>query len=169
VADPLLDALASLDGMGRPLFSALRALPLPASPGGRLWRAAELVREHRGDGHLAAAVALGFEALTLNVLTELWLGYALGEYSGTRGMSAEAQAAAIDALQARGWVADGVLTPAGQAARDELESATDVSQQALVDALGPSIESIIDQAAAISDSIVAAKSFPTDPRKRAGG
>ena len=40
IADPLLDALDGLDGMGRPLFSALRELPLPTTPQGRLWRAA---------------------------------------------------------------------------------------------------------------------------------
>jgi len=52
IADPLLEAVERLDGLGRPLFSGLRALPVPPSPAGRLWRAAELVREHRGDGHL---------------------------------------------------------------------------------------------------------------------
>jgi helix-turn-helix protein len=59
LADTLLDALRPLDGSARPLFSGLRELPVPADPNGRLWRAAELVREHRGDGHLAACVAAG--------------------------------------------------------------------------------------------------------------
>ena len=56
LAEPLLEALGGLDGLGRALFAALRSLPLPTSPSGRLWRAAELVREHRGDSHLAALV-----------------------------------------------------------------------------------------------------------------
>ncbi len=89
IADPLLRALDGLDGLGRPLFSALRSLPVPSSPGGRLWRAAELVREHRGDGHLAALVAAGLDAVEANVLTERWLGFGLGEYSATRGFGTE--------------------------------------------------------------------------------
>ena len=48
LADRLQPALDGLDGMGRPLFRALRALPLPNTASGRLWRSAELVREHRG-------------------------------------------------------------------------------------------------------------------------
>jgi hypothetical protein len=85
LADPLLAALDSLDALGRPLFGGLRALPVPSSGAGRLWRAAELVREHRGDGHLAVLVGAGLGAVEANVLTELWLGFGLGEYSGTRG------------------------------------------------------------------------------------
>src|SRR4051812_3009016 len=38
IADPLLAALATVDGLGRPLFSALRGLPLPETAHGRLWR-----------------------------------------------------------------------------------------------------------------------------------
>ena len=69
----LLGALDGLDGVGRPLFSALRQLPVPIDPFGRAWRASELVREHRGDGDLAASVAAGLDMVTMNVLTELWL------------------------------------------------------------------------------------------------
>ena len=62
------------------------ACRVPTSPHGRLWRAAELVREHRGDGHLAAVVAAGIEHVAINVLTELWVGFGVGEYSATRGL-----------------------------------------------------------------------------------
>ena len=169
LADELCDVIASLDGMGRPLFSALRALPIPDTAAGRLWRAAELVREHRGDGHLAACVAAGLDAVTMNVFTELWLGFGLGDYSGTRGFGPDRLAEAFNFLEARGWAADGVLSPAGRQARLAIETATDVSQQVLVAALGGSIEHIIDRASHISDRVLAAKAFPTDPRKRAAG
>jgi hypothetical protein len=169
VADPLLAALAVLDGMGRPLFSALRGLPLPGSPHGRLWRAAELVREHRGDGHLAAVVAAGVDRLSINVITELWVGYGVGEYSFTRGLDAEKLAATVASLEARGLVADGALTPAGRTLRDGLEDATDVSQRQLIEALGDGIDPIIEATEAVSAAILAAKGFPTDPRKRAAG
>jgi hypothetical protein len=169
VADPLLTALGQVDGMGRPLFSALRDLPVPASPHGRLWRAAELVREHRGDGHLAAVVASGVDMLTINVLTELWVGFVVGEYSFTRGLSSDQLAATTASLEAQGLVTAGVLTPAGRALRDSLEDATDLSQQQLVAALGDELDAIVAAADTISAAIVAAPAFPSDPRKRAAG
>jgi hypothetical protein len=169
VADPLLDALAGLDGLGRPLFSALRGLPLPPSPHGRLWRAAELVREHRGDGHLACVVAAGLDMTTVNVLTELWLGFDAGEYSATRGLSPDRLAEAMAALEADHLVADGRLTAAGRATRDELEEATDRSQRQLVAALGDRLDPLVVAADAISTVLVEARAFPSDPRKRAAG
>ena len=169
IADPLLRAVGTLDGLGRPLFSALRALPVPASPGGRLWRAAELVREHRGDGHLAALVAAGLDAVEANVLTERWLGFALGEYSATRGFGADALAGGASRLQARGWMEGDELTDSGRAARAAIETSTDAGQDALVEACGEDLEDVIARAADISRRLVEARAFPADPRKRAGG
>lgn len=169
IADPLLRAVGSLDGLGRPLFSALRSLPVPSSPGGRLWRAAELVREHRGDAHLAALVGAGLDAVEANVLTERWLGFALGEYSATRGFGAEALADAVSRLQARGWMDGDDLTGPGRAARDAIEATTDAGQQALVDACGADVDTIIALAAGVSARLVEERAFPADPRKRAGG
>jgi hypothetical protein len=169
VADPLLAALDGLEGLGRPLFSALRALPLPDTAPGRLWRAAELVREHRGDGHLAAAAVAGFDAASLNVLTELWLGYGFGEYSGTRGFSTERLEAALAWLKERGWVDGPEITGSGIGARLALEDATSAAQAPLIAALRSDLDGLVDRAEAISQRILDAGSFPTDPRKRAGG
>ncbi|HYN35173.1 MAG TPA: hypothetical protein VES40_21290 [Ilumatobacteraceae bacterium] len=169
IADPLFRAVDGLDGLGRPLFSALRSLPVPSSPGGRLWRAAELVREHRGDGHLAALVAAGLDAVEANVLTERWLGFGLGEYSATRGFGPDALADGVSRLQARGWMEGDELTDPGRAARAAIEAATDAGQQALVEACGDQLDQIIRLAADISTRLVDARSFPADPRKRAGG
>jgi hypothetical protein len=169
VADPLFDALAGLDPLGRPLFSALRELPVPALPSGRLWRAAELVREHRGDGHLAALVSAGLDAAEANVLTERWLGFGLGEYSATRGFAPDALAAAVARLEARGWMAGDDLTDAGRRARVDIEASTDASQAGLIEALGSALDSVVAGADAISARLIEARSFPADPRKRAGG
>jgi hypothetical protein len=169
LADPLLDALDQLDGIGRPLFSGLRELPLPPTPQGRLWRAAELVREHRGDGHIAAGVAAGLDPVELNVLTELWIGYPIGEYTGTRGYGPDQIASTVARLTARGWISDGALTPEGRAARDQLEADTDVSQHDLITRLGDQLEGMIAACEEISDRILAVPAFPSDPRKRAGG
>ncbi len=169
IADPLLAVLADLDGLGRPLFSALRSLPVPTSPAGRLWRAAELVREHRGDGHLAALVAAGLTAVEANVLTERWLGFGLGEYSATRGFGPPQLGAAVANLQARGWMDGDDLTDRGRAARVRIEDVTDASQEALIEGCGAGLDGIIAKAGDISTRLVAARAFPADPRKRAGG
>jgi len=169
ISAPLLAALEGLDGMGRPLFSGLRAMPLSKDAGGRLWQAAEMVREHRGDGHVAALVVADLDAVEANILTELWLGYAVGEYTQTRGFAAETIAHAAERLSKRGWMHAGELTPAGIAARLEIEEATDRSQSRLVELLGDECEFIIERANAVSERIVAAAWFPPDPRKRAAG
>ena len=169
IADPLLTGLDGLDGLGRPLFSALRALERPATAAGRLWRAAELVREHRGDGHLAVLLAAGLGAAEANVLTEVWLGFGLGEYSGTRGFGPDALAGAAASLERRGWLEGDRLTDTGREARVAIEASTDAGEQRLIDSYGPSIDDLIAGAEEISARLIAARSFPADPRKRAGG
>jgi hypothetical protein len=169
IADPLLEALAGVDVLGRPLFAALRSLPLPTTPSGRLWRAAELVREHRGDAHLAALVGAGLDAVEANVLTERWLGFGLGEYSATRGFGPEALDAAVKRLRGRGWMAGNDLTDVGRRARVGVEAATDAGQASLVSALGSRLDGLVAAAQSISTRLVDARSFPADPRKRAGG
>jgi hypothetical protein len=169
LADCLLAATANLSGAGRPLFSGLQGMPVPDGPHARLWRATDLVREHRGDGHLAACVSAGLDPVEMNVLTELWIGYPAGEYSSTRGFTPETIDGALERMRARGWVDGASLTDRGSAARDAIEDATDLSQQALVAALGDQAEWAIESANAIAEQIVAAGAFGSDGLKRAAG
>ena len=72
-ADLAAKAATGAPTEGRVLYAALRALPLPQEPVARLWHAATLLREHRGDGHIAALVAAGIggtEAHVLHALSE---------------------------------------------------------------------------------------------------
>src|SRR3954447_25162893 len=64
--------LAATDVAGRPLFAGLVSLPWPADPLGRLWHATNLLREYRGDVHVAANVAAGLTGLQMNLMTEYW-------------------------------------------------------------------------------------------------
>ena len=169
LSEPLLAAVQDLDVLARPLFGGLRELPLPQDPHGRLWRAAELVREHRGDGHLGACLAAGLDAVEANILTELWTGYGPGEYAATRGFSSERIAATVVRLEERGWVSGGQLTDEGLTVRLGIEEATDRSQQELIANLGDQIEGLITRANQFSARIVAANGSPVDPRKRAAG
>ena len=59
---------------GRPRYAALRTLPVPEEPVARLFRAASLLREHRGDGHISALMAQGIGGLEAHVLVALDLG-----------------------------------------------------------------------------------------------
>lgn len=162
-------ALDIVDGTARPLFSALRSLPVSADPHAVLWRAAEMYREHRGDGNLAASVAAGLDPVEMNVLTELWLGYPVGEYSVTRGFASERIRQAADAIEAIGWAADGVITEQGRAARTAIETATDRSQQAVIEAIGDDFDELVADLEAVGASVVASHVAPADPRKRAAG
>ena len=44
---------------GRPLYAGHADLPWPDEPLLELWHAASLLREHRGDGHIAALLHAG--------------------------------------------------------------------------------------------------------------
>lgn len=169
VATTLLHAVDAADAAGRPLFAALRTAPRPEDPYGRLWRAADLFREHRGDSHLAAAVAAGLGPCEMNIVTELWVGYSLGEYSNTRGWSPEATEAAIAHLTVAGLIANWELTDDGREFRTAVERRTDAAQRTLVEALGEDLQPVLDQVSRWSDRCVAAGVFPSDPRKRAAG
>ncbi len=167
--DLLLQAVFAVDPGPRALFAALRSLPVPEDPHGRLWRGAELVREHRGDTHLAACACAGLDSVEMNVFTEVWLGYPIGEYSSTRGFGPDVLGGAADRLRNRGWLDGDELTPLGRDARLAIETVTDVGQQALIDALGAQTERAIELSERISVAVLCANAAPADPRKRAAG
>ncbi|MGY1710471.1 hypothetical protein ACI8AC_13275 [Geodermatophilus sp. SYSU D00758] len=161
--------LAAADLTGRPLFAGLVSLPWPDDPLGRLWHAVTLLREHRGDVHLAACVAAGLRGIETNLLTEYWVGWEPTAYAATRGWSAEALAAADAALADRGLVAGGALTPEGRRLRDDVEARTEAAMAPLVAAIGPDLPGLVEQLDGWSARIVAAGAAPPDPYKRVSG
>lgn len=169
VGDQLLAVVSGLGAHGRPLFAGLRDRPVPADPAGRLQRGCELAREYRGDAHAAVVVAAGLGAVEANILTELWTGMALGSYTTTRGWSPEAQAAAVASLEARGWLTGDGLTPAGTAAREDLEAATDLASEPLVAGLGADLDDVVARLDAWGTRCIQAQAFPADALKRAAG
>jgi hypothetical protein len=163
-----VDAVA-LDIAGRPLFAGLLSLPWPEDPLGQLWHGACLLRELRGDVHVAANVAAGVSGLQMNLLTEYWIGWEPGAYAGTRGWSPEAMAAADQALATRGLVADGALTDAGRELRDTVEEQTDAALAPVLDAIGPTLPELTAQLDGWSAAIVAGGAAPPDVYKRVSG
>jgi hypothetical protein len=119
-------AAAACPPSGRPLFAGHASLPWPDEPHVALWHAITLLREFRGDGHVACLVDAGLdgcEALVAHAAT--------GEVprdvlQSTRAWSDEEWEAAVERLARRGLVtSDGAVTDAGRAHRAAVEARTD--------------------------------------------
>ncbi|HEY9369668.1 SCO6745 family protein, partial [Streptomyces sp.] len=122
---------------GRPLAAANAELPWPDAPHLVLWQAATVLREHRGDGHLAALLVAGLDPVEA-LVSFAAIGAAGERVFESRGWSPAEWAAARARLVARGLVeADGTVTEAGRALRDEVERRTDELAAAPWAALGP--------------------------------
>jgi len=111
---------------GRPLFAGHLAQQWPDAPHLALWFGITLLREFRGDGHIAALVnsgVCGIEALVMHGATGSVPSAVL---QATRGWDDASWAAAESGLRDRGWLDEsGTLTTAGRAHRDEVERTTD--------------------------------------------
>ncbi|MEZ5248192.1 MAG: hypothetical protein R2713_02950 [Ilumatobacteraceae bacterium] len=88
-------------GEGRALFSGLLSLGYPDDPMGAFWRAADLVREHRGDSHIAAWVGAELDACEIGVLTDPWRRQPLKSWVRSRGWTDDELDAACDRLRSR--------------------------------------------------------------------
>ncbi|MFI7709127.1 hypothetical protein [Nonomuraea sp. NPDC049480] len=118
-------AAEGLSLAGRPFAAANLDLPWPVEPHLVLWQAATVLREHRGDGHLAALQAANLDGCEALVAFAA-IGAAPVENFAGRGWSEEEWAAARERLAARGLVtADGAATERGRALRDQVERMTD--------------------------------------------
>lgn len=117
-----------LDPGGRLFFAAHLRLTYPPDPVAGIWHACTLLREHRGDGHIAAALGEGLSALDLLVLTDKADLTPAGHATDNRGWSAEQWAERVGHLQETGLIdPSGSLTPAGQATRAVIEARTDAA------------------------------------------
>ena len=136
--DLLLKAATSAPVGGRPLYAALRALPVPQEPLARLWHAATLLREHRGDGHTVALLTEDVGGTEAHVLHALSIDLPAEKFGRVWHLPAAQLTAVIDGMRARGLVGpDGWLTPDGRAAKDRVEAMTDRLAEAPYNALSP--------------------------------
>ncbi len=135
-ADLLAQAAVSAPTEGRAMYAALRAVPLPEEPLARLFRAATLLREHRGDGHIAALVSHGIGGTESHFLGAIAMGMP-GADSGRVHHRPRAELAAIEeGLRTRGLVdGQGRFTAAGRETKDQIEALTDTLAQPPYDAL----------------------------------
>jgi hypothetical protein len=124
---------------GRPLAGGHAGLGWPDEPHLVLWHSQSILREYRGDGHVALLVALG-----LSGIEALVSHCATGDVPprilrSTRGWTAERWSTALDSMRSRGWLTDAdepCLTEWGKDKRKELEDLTDTLAAAPYTKLG---------------------------------
>jgi hypothetical protein len=124
--DLLLEAATSAPFEGRPLYAALRAIPIPDDGVERCFHAASLLREHRGDGHIAALMSEGIGGLEAHVLFALEMNMPAEKFGRIHHLPAAQLAAVIDGMRDRDLIGDdGWLSESGHAVKQRVEALTD--------------------------------------------
>lgn len=138
-ADLTTKAATSAPTEGRVVYAGWRTLPVPSDPVTRLWHSATMLREHRGDGHVAALVAERIGGTEAHVLSALGMGIHPPESFGRiHHLPKERLAAVMDGLRERGLVdADGRFTDTGRETKQRIEALTDELAAPPYDALSP--------------------------------
>ncbi len=136
-ADLLAKASTSAPTEGRVMYAGLRTLPMPEEPVARLWHAANMLREHRGDGHTATLVSERISGTEAHVLSALDRGiYPAESFGRIHHLPRVLLAEVMDGLRGRGLVdASGRFTDDGRATKRRIESLTDALAAAAYDGL----------------------------------
>ncbi|MEV1044150.1 hypothetical protein [Streptomyces sp. NPDC049916] len=155
----------------RPLYAAHAELPVPGEPHLAFWHAATLLREHRGDAHLAALLAAGLDPMeSLVSHTATGKGMAPRWILASRGWRRADWEAGADRLRKRGLLAAGdelALTGAGTALRAEVEEATDRMDAAPYEHLGAEgVERLTELGRGFLFAAAAAGAFPASATGR---
>ncbi|MEJ2889511.1 SCO6745 family protein [Actinomycetospora aeridis] len=160
-ADLATKAAAGAPVNGRVMFAGMRSMPVPADPVARLWHSATMLREHRGDGHVAALLGERIGSTEAHVLSALDMGIHPPESFGrVHHLPPERLAAVMDGLRERGLVdADGWFTDAGRATKARIEARTDELAAPPYAALTPAeLDELVAELEPITATLVAAGS-----------
>jgi hypothetical protein len=158
------EAAAACSPEGRPVYAAHADVDWPTEPHLILWHAITLLREHRGDGHIAALVGYGLGGLAA-LITDNATGHSLfgrDEAQSTRGWSGEQWDAEVATLTERGILdATGRLTEAGHRLRAQIEDVTNAAAAAPYRRLGSAkANRLHDIGHALSRTVIAAGVLP---------
>ena len=146
---------------GRPLAAAWAAIQQPSTTWATVWLAATVLREHRGDGHVLAAVHTELSGLetTLTHIGDGVIGRA--DIQPHRGWSDKAWTTAAERLQNRGLLdKEGRLTEAGRELRNGIEQDTDRLASTPVKELGNDLERVLELAVPLSRALIDAGVVP---------
>jgi hypothetical protein len=189
IAGLVREAAGACSAEGRPLYAGHADLDWPSAPHLVMWHGLSLLREHRGDGHVAALVAAGLsgiDALVTHVATGE--GFVPGFARASRGWSRPEWDDAVESLVARGLLKGGgapapegsdalaaegsdvfapeglgALTPAGYALRAHVEQETDQMASPPWQHLGDErTEEVIRIGKAMTRAALSAGAFPRD-------
>ncbi|MCG3752272.1 MULTISPECIES: hypothetical protein [unclassified Amycolatopsis] len=160
-ADLTAKAATSAPTVGRMMYAGMRTLPMPSDPVARLWHSATMLREHRGDGHIAALVSARIDGAEAHILSALEMGIHPPESFGrVHHLPKKRLAAIMDGLRERGLVdAEGRFTDAGREVKQRIESLTDELAAAPYEALSAAeLDELIAALEPITEKLVAAGS-----------
>lgn len=159
-ADVAMRVATNAPSAGRPLYAGLRALVTPDEPLARLWHAATLLREHRGDGHTVALVAAQIDGGEAHALHAISQGTPAERFGRLSHLPDATTAGILDGLRRRGLVdGDGQLTEAGAATKQQIEDATDQLAAGPVERSDPAdLELLLDRLPPITTRLQAAGS-----------
>lgn len=151
--DELRAAIEAAPSTGRPLFGANLDLSWPEAPHLALWHAATLLREHRGDGHVAVLSTAGLDGCTAHVLRIAADGLPLDSIQPYRGWDEADWAAAGERLHDRGWLdSGGCITAAGADLHRAVEADTDRLSAELVDRI-PDVDAVANAVGPLTERI----------------
>jgi hypothetical protein len=149
------------DGAGRALFCANRGLPRADDPVEELWQGCTCLREHRGDGHVAALTAAGLDGCESHVLFALSEGTDGDLFRANRGWTEDDWGDALERLTARGLVVGDEITSAGRELRESIETTTDRLAAGVFEELHPTEEPLLRQTLAeVGRAVVSAGVLP---------
>lgn len=155
------EAATACECSGRPLAAANQALELASDPVVALWQAVTVLREHRGDGHIACLVEAGLdscEALVLHAASGVVPAEVL---QSSRNWPEDEWAAGEERLAARGLVAGGTATAAGRELRARIEAATNRLAAGPFEALGSErSEELIEALRPMARAVIASGMMP---------
>lgn len=122
---------------GKPLFAGHATLAWPEAPLLVLWHAQSLLREFRGDIHIAAMTAEGIDGCEALVTHAASGEIAASILQSSRAWPDDGWHAAVESLRAKGHLdADGAFTEAGRASRQRVEDRTDAGALVAYEAIG---------------------------------
>ena len=147
---------------GRTLFAANRSLPWPDEPTAALWHASTLLREHRGDGHVAALTAAGIHGREANVLQSAAGVVPRHVFEAARHYDDAEWDSVSAGLVGRGLLdLDGNLTAQGKAIRADVEARTDALALSAYDTLDDrQLQQLIDALIPLTRAVIATGDIP---------
>ncbi len=159
--DVLTEAALRAPTDGRALAAAWQQVGPPDDPAARLWWAATVIREQRGDGHVLAATYAGLSGLE-TTLTHIASGVVTREVmQPNRGWTDEQWSAAEQSLVDRGVLtATGGLTGDGRELRDEVEAGTDRLARPVLELLEHDLSEIRQVLGSLGRAVAAGGNLP---------